>query len=454
MDLSYYIQDLTAVGLPKSYFSIFSNLFTDRHVQKYNPQRYHFYVQLMQALMNPQSKDMAKLVLELQAANKMKREDTRERLQRITNALSFLYASAEKSSNPDEERRKMLKKLAARLSANPLTSNIKLTVPNPQVSTPVTPATPAPQAGGATIDFKELISGLVNKHLDKLIGITGISKDNSTKLKVIVNKLRTLDLNSVPEILLTHTTELTHIASLIKGLDSTSTTPEGLVKLADQIIPLLDKILKDVNSSSSSSPSSSGPSNVRAVDPNKSIFTILNEDLKKADTEEKQKNVMTRYLNDPVASPDNMKITSTDRIVFVAGTFILRSIALFIVQWGINTYLIRDFKNAFMLYVTSYLCIFMLWVILANSKRDIKFFKLLFFYISYTPHGYGRIIIHTAIQLLLLPVPFLIRDPTSTTNNDMQATPLTIEQRQDIMRTIGTFTFIMWILTSFIAFSY
>lgn len=182
---------------------------------------------------------------------------------------------------------------------------------------------------------------------------------------------------------------------------------------------------------------------------------IVNQKQEKGLTEREQENILTRYMHDPVISPDNMKITSTDRIIFIAGTFIIRSLSLFIVQWGVNTYMIQDFKKSFLFYVMSYIAIFMLWVLLTNASHEVKVFRLLFFYLCIKPHGLGRIAVHMIIQLLLLPVPFLINDPSSPiTPQAEQQTALTIEQRQDIIGTISNFTFLLWILTSIIALNY
>lgn len=395
LDLNYYIQDMTSVGLPRSFASIFGNIFTDSQVQKYNPERYHFYVQLMQAMMNPNSRDVAKMVIGLSASNRMKREETRERLQRIMNAFEYIYASG----NNNDERNDMLKKLSARLSANPITSKFKINYPRNM-------------KGGAQVDIRQILEQL--KKTDNSDIIDAIMAYKDEQLEAALNTKSFKD--------------------ILKKPDDGSSVPLISKTKLQELLSYLREVTKP------------------------SVYTELNAALDKAEANEsteEQRTVVTRYLNDPVVSPENMKIKANDRIIFIAGTFVLRSIALFTVQWGINAYLVRDFKRAFLLYVGTYICLFLLWVILANSQREIKFFRLLFFYLCIEPHGLGRIVVHVLIQLLLIPVPFVVRDPTSTVNTDREsATPLTVEERQDIMRTIGNFTFIIWILTSFIAVSY
>lgn len=226
-----------------------------------------------------------------------------------------------------------------------------------------------------------------------------------------------------------------------------------------------ERLLSNIQTKLNTNPITSGvkiiggnPKGKEAADLPSKYKTLLDEIKEKQEiglTEHEQENILSRYMNDPIISPENMKITSTDRIIFIAGTFIIRGLTLFIVQWGVNTYMIQNFKKAFLFYVMTYLSIFVLWVLLANASQKVKVFRLMFFYLCINPHGLGRIMMHMLIQLLLLPVPFIINDPSNPITPEAEVqTALTIEQRQDIMATISNFTFLLWILTSAIALNY
>jgi uncharacterized membrane protein len=162
------------------------------------------------------------------------------------------------------------------------------------------------------------------------------------------------------------------------------------------------------------------------------------------------KNKLIEYNNNPITSPKNELITGTDRIVFIATTFILRALSLFMVQWALNTYMVRSFQGAFKLYIGCYISLFMLWVTLTNASRSILFFRMLFFYVSTTPNGYGRVIVHLLVQLLFLPIPFIVQDQKMNAVD----TDFTYEKRRSIQSTVSNFTFFMWLLTSVIAAKY
>lgn len=183
------------------------------------------------------------------------------------------------------------------------------------------------------------------------------------------------------------------------------------------------------------------------------FFSELRDRLKKEDgtvkvTDEEKERILDEYNNHVTFSSDNEKITATDRVIFIAVTFVWRGLALFVVQWALNAYMIRNFNQALMLYIATYLGLFLLWVLLTNAADGIFLFKLLFYYVSVNPHGYGRILIHALLQLLMIPIPSIIN------NNKNAEVPFTFEESRRIFKAISSFTMFMWLFTSLVAVKY
>lgn len=153
--------------------------------------------------------------------------------------------------------------------------------------------------------------------------------------------------------------------------------------------------------------------------------------------------------NDELHDPRTGKINVTDRIVFVATTFVLRALANFMVQWAIQINMLRTFQAAFMFYMGVYVVLFMLWVALVNTTNSPQIFRLLFWYTS-MDNGPFRLILHVLLQIILLPIPYLVNEPTTT---DL-STDLTFEQKHGLAKSIDTFSIFVWIFVSMIAFVY
>lgn len=164
------------------------------------------------------------------------------------------------------------------------------------------------------------------------------------------------------------------------------------------------------------------------------------------------RDTLVAYDQDPISGPSTEAITSTDRVVFIATTFVLRSIALFVIQWGLNTYMVRSFSSAFKLYLLTYVGLFALWVMLVNAVDKDLVFRMLFYYVSVDPHGYGRIFFHLFILLIFLPIPLLVK--TRTYQDQMEEEELTFERRRSIFRLLSMLTFFIWVISSAIAYQY
>lgn len=160
---------------------------------------------------------------------------------------------------------------------------------------------------------------------------------------------------------------------------------------------------------------------------------------------EKQKKIYDEWDNNPVYSSEVEKVSTTDRVVFIGMTFLFRVLTLYLVEWGINNRMITSFEQSFWYYFIIYISFIVLWSMLVNINKDEIVFHLLFYYINTNnSKGMVRIFVHCAIQLLLLPIPFILKEVSSPMY-------LNFEQRRNVINTLSNYTLFIWILTSAIA---
>ena len=159
-----------------------------------------------------------------------------------------------------------------------------------------------------------------------------------------------------------------------------------------------------------------------------------------------KENEIQKVLNHPVFSPKYAETTITDRLIFMAVTYVIRGVCLFMLDWAINIKMVTTFQQAFNLYLTSYILTFLTLVILVNTSysQTLNPFKLIFYYINTDINGSMRIIVHLAIQLFLLPIMFLAKDKVQGDENGVD----TFDFRRKISRVISSVTMIIWLITS------
>lgn len=170
-------------------------------------------------------------------------------------------------------------------------------------------------------------------------------------------------------------------------------------------------------------------------------------ELQKTTESQKPETIFREVETDPIFSPEKiMKVSNTDRVIFLAMTFAFRSITIFLIEWGIHSRMITSFENAFLMYFVIYLSLFFMWVVLVNVNDKEVFFHSMFYYVNTdVEKAYVRIFIHCVAQLLLLPLPFVLKDQQETKDS------LTFEERRAVISMLQRFTFFIWILTSVIA---
>ncbi len=194
--------------------------------------------------------------------------------------------------------------------------------------------------------------------------------------------------------------------------------------------------------------------NVQGGGSGENRFVKLSQDWEDNQTTEaanlqKKESLRVKYENDPIISPDNAKITSTDRLIFIAMTFVLRAISIFLVEWAVNTYMVKSFEAAFKMYLICYVALFATWAIMVNASGAL-FIRMLFYYIDIESNSFGRIIVHFIVQLMLLPIPYIVRTKGFETAQE----EYTYERRRKTMSILSNFTFFIWAITSIIALRY
>ena len=179
----------------------------------------------------------------------------------------------------------------------------------------------------------------------------------------------------------------------------------------------------------------------------------------------KIKGIYDKYKDIPKYSPDRLEITLIDRIIFILTTLAIRTIAVSLIYWGLNSNLINNFKTAFIYYCAIYILFFIFIIALVNVMYYYPIFELFssvsltsipnllyYFYIHF--NGPNRLILHIIIILILLVIPFVLEmDKKSVEQTDMNIS-FDFDQKNKILQTISYFSLGVWGLTSIIALKF
>jgi hypothetical protein len=188
--------------------------------------------------------------------------------------------------------------------------------------------------------------------------------------------------------------------------------------------------------------------------------------LPKQEMIKKVKNIYNNYKD--TLSPDNLKITMIDRIIFIITTFILRFIALMLIDWGLNTNLINSFHRAFYIYCIIYIVFFIFIAMIVNvivyypimelfSNAGITRIPNMFYYFYVYTNGSARLLLHLFIIILLLFIPYVIdidKIQLSKIDENTKNISYDYEKKTKIYDAISLFSLIVWILTSVIAIKF
>jgi hypothetical protein len=191
------------------------------------------------------------------------------------------------------------------------------------------------------------------------------------------------------------------------------------------------------------------PGTVKSSGGGDDYWRIMDAKLNGATNVKEKLNITKQNDNHPIYSPDTMRASMTDRVVFIAMTFALRSFSLTFLEWSLSNRMVNSTETAIVFYVGMYLLMFALWVLIVNvGERDI-FFKVAFYFINTQgPRGFIRIVLHVLLQLLLLPIPFILQ---SINANNTGTTYLSFEDRRRALRLVGNLSFLMWMVSSIVA---
>lgn len=205
---------------------------------------------------------------------------------------------------------------------------------------------------------------------------------------------------------------------------------------------------------------------IRNVEDLLTTSTLEKTPISKSEQIKKLKTIYNNYKD--TLSPDNLKITMIDRIIFIASTFILRFISLMIVDWALNTNIINSFNRAFYIYCLIYIIFFIFIAMIVNvivyypvlelfSNSNITSIpNLLYYYYIYT-NGSTRLLLHIFIIILLLFIPYIIDIDKINLSKIIENTKnisYDYEKKNKIYDAISFFSLIVWFLTSIIAIKF
>lgn len=497
INLAYLFGDLTSRGVPKTTGVSFV---TDEQVYKFSPERYSFYMQVLQAIADPKSK-LLDTVLGIENRSRLSREKMEHNLKEAANNIQYLYLKEKEGlvggdGNADVQ--------AAIDNLNKI-SGFTIVLPDDLKDLVIKTKT---SAADAILKLKSFETDQSEKNKYETEGAIKEVISNTEKLQESVIKTST-QMGSVPNVPVTGTSgnPPAAAASSTSAAPVTSTsvqtqnkpkqpniTPENIQAVTNLTInaklalesfkksveffeekskndkqkivrkTCTESIPKDTSCEAARDISSDLTALTKSniflneysfvnVDPQKGGEGLLEKMNKKfedaAGDKQKKREFMAVYENDPILSPKNTEITAVDRIIFIATIFVVRAIALFMVEWALNSYMVTKFSSAFFLYIGIYIALFLLIVFLANASKEQLFFRMLFYYLSSNPHGYGRTIMHVALHVILFPVPFVVSERSDVSK--IKSEYPTFEERRAIYRTVSTITFIIWILAAVIA---
>ena len=148
---------------------------------------------------------------------------------------------------------------------------------------------------------------------------------------------------------------------------------------------------------------------------------------------------------------EDIKITNEDIYTFIATTYFLRIIALYISMWFIHIEIIKDVESVIICYIITYILLFILvycFVNLHDNKLDTTKSFLYYFY-SRVNLSYTRFIIHLGILFLLIIIPFIIR---TVDKESVSYKGVSDGEKRQLYTFITNMSTIVWIVLSIIAF--
>tara|TARA_E500000331_G_C17250989_1_gene711144 strand:- start:225 stop:1910 length:1686 start_codon:yes stop_codon:yes gene_type:complete len=149
----------------------------------------------------------------------------------------------------------------------------------------------------------------------------------------------------------------------------------------------------------------------------------------------------------------DIDISSTDIMIFIIATFVIRTIALAITGWLIETEMITNFEDAIYFYVGIYTILFGITVTLVNlgyTPNDLlKDLPNYLYYMFITSNGFFHLLFHIGFLIALGFIPTLLKKY----NDDQQMAPPDAEEKRNIYRSVARFSMVSWIILGVLAFA-
>ena len=148
---------------------------------------------------------------------------------------------------------------------------------------------------------------------------------------------------------------------------------------------------------------------------------------------------------------EDIKITNEDIYTFIATTYVLRVISLYITMWFIQIEIVKDVESVIVSYILTYILLFILiytFVNLSDNQLDTSKSFLYYFY-TRVNFSYTRFIVHLGLLLLLIIIPFVIRTIDKESSSYKHISDI---EKRYLYTFITNMSTIVWVILSIIAF--
>lgn len=432
---------------------------------KMYPDRYNFYMQVMESITNRNPK-IVKEVIRAENASRARREIFNKKIKAIYNYFSMAESTADRRNSGAE----VMKRLQSQLGRNILTQDIVIQGYNKKFQDQLRDLSEAELYDPKT----DLEQAEYNTELNKL-AVQEAKKELDQANKELQNAKESLESdknNPANKAYVAQTTEAVKKATeklkktqeqLAKANEKTAAlqpTPKqqsgGELSISDLKKYLFPKQFKKVQEDCAPTDPNAKSNVDDIIKRNEqyslaSLFHNIDNQGTTLDSIREKEIVKNKYMQHDFYSPNNEKIDWGDRGLFICITYIIRTIGLFLTEWAIFTGYVTTFTGAFSFYFGMYMCIFILLLFIVNSYRKDMTFRLLFFYIntdSEDGKGYLRVVLHFFALLTLIPMPYMIKEYSGFSAPSV----LSFDEKSKILGTINSFSLIVWLLTSLIAF--
>lgn len=460
-------KNLTSLNVPTGFLG---SILDNEKLYKMSPKRFNFYLQVIKSITSPNT-DILEKVLEKENLSRYQREQIDEKLNNILDY--FQYKSVGEVSN-------YIPKMNAKLGANMLTQEHKV----------------VPSMGGGAGEqdapTQEDLSKRIDQLKKKLFPYRTIDERQNNSLTHLFDtesnsQIRDKEQEKNVANARAEALQASYREKEGKGVKETQEKLEAVNSVVQDVnravkeqdidlsknVPLMAKVTKALEPSLLPTDITTEQIQTYLANTQKTLADKLADQEREAkiaeekvteammeagkqetqyrDLVQKEKNRVIRdYRKDPSFSPDNEKVTWTDRTIFIALTYIIRAVSLFLMEWAIYSGFIKSFTNAFALYFGMYTCIFLLLVFLTNGRSDDMIFRMLFFYIntqSDDGRGTMRILVHMICILMLLPIPYIVKEYREFQKTDI----MTFQDKTNILNGVEKFSLYSWLLTTIVA---